>query len=203
MEKETASISVIIVVHNEAETLEENLPTFLSTAQEAGAQVIVVDDMSSDDTPDVLQRLLLEHSNLYTTFLPKSVVPNPSRIRLALSIGIKAARGQYLVFGDISRPPVSLEWLTGLADGEAALVYTSKKKQVTHVVATSLTDLQAQVLKAERRSGRGHEGRCLKLHRGLYDAFAMRKEKAFEALQYFDQDIRGGQLLALRLRTWL
>ena len=70
MEKETASISVIIVVHNEAETLEENLPTFLSTAQEAGAQVIVVDDMSSDDTPDVLQRLLLEHSNLYTTFLP-------------------------------------------------------------------------------------------------------------------------------------
>lgn len=204
MEKESASISIIIVVHNEAAHLEENLPQFLNIAQEASAQVIVVDDMSSDDTPDVLQRLLSEHSNLYTTFLPKSVVPNPSRIRLALSIGIKAAKGQYLVFGDINRPPVSLEWLTGLADGEASVVYTShKNKQVTHVVATSLEDLQALVQKAERKSGRGHQGQCLKLQRGLYDAFAVRKEKAFEALKYFDQDIKGGQLLALWLKTWL
>ena len=203
MEKESASISIIIVVHNEAAHLEENLPQFLHIAQEAGAQVIVVDDMSSDDTPDVLQRLLLEHSNLYTTFLPKSVVPNPSRIRLALSIGIKAAKGQYLVFGDINRPPVSPVWLTGLADGEASVVYTShKNKQVTHVVATSLEDLQALVQKAERKSGRGHHGQCLKLQRGLYDAFAVRKEKAFEALKYFDQDIKGGQLLALWLKTW-
>lgn len=204
MEKESAYISIIIVVHNEAANLEENLPQFLHIAQEAGAQVIVVDDMSSDDTPDVLQRLLSEHNNLYTTFLPKSVVPNPSRIRLALSIGIKAAKGQYLVFGDIKRPPVSLEWLTGLADGEASVVYTSNKnKQVTHVVATSLEDLQALVQKAERKSGRGHQGEYLKMQRGLYDAFAVRKEKAFEALKYFDQDIKGGQLLALWLKTWL
>jgi hypothetical protein len=140
-------------------------------------------------------------SNVHST---EELVPNPSRIRLALSIGIKAAKGQYLVFGDINRPPVSLEWLTGLADGEASVVYSShKNKQVTHVVATSLEDLQALVQKAERKSGRGHQGQCLKLQRGLYDAFAVRKEKAFEALKYFDQDIKGGQLLALWLKTWL
>ena len=51
------TFSIILVVHNAADKLEQNLPAFLETATEAGAQVIVVDDMSSDDTPDVLTRM--------------------------------------------------------------------------------------------------------------------------------------------------
>ena len=42
------TFSIIIAVHNAEDKIEQNLPIFLQTATEAGAQVIVVDDMSSD-----------------------------------------------------------------------------------------------------------------------------------------------------------
>jgi len=204
MTKEDTTISIILVVHDQADMLTTNLPQFLTTAQEAGAQVIVVDDMSADDTPDVLQRMKRDYDNLYTTFLPQSVIINPSRLRLAMSIGIKAAKGDYLVFADIQRPPVSVEWLTGLADGEASVVYTNHQREtVTHVVATDIDDFSALLLKAERKSGRGHRGSRFKKMRGLYDAFAVRRERAFDAVKYFDQPVSGGQLMGLRLRVWL
>ena len=100
------TFSIILAVHNEADKIEQNLPAFLETATEAGAQVIVVDDMSSDDTPDVLTRMKIEHPDvLYTTFLPESVIINPSRMRLAFSIGAKAAKTPYIILASIERPP--------------------------------------------------------------------------------------------------
>lgn len=193
-----------MAVHDQAELLEKNLPLFLDVAGEAGAQVIVVDDMSADKTPDVLKRMQAEHQNLYTTFLPQSVIINPSRLRLALSVGVKAAKGRYIVFADINRPPISGEWLTGLADGEAAVVYTSRKNDaVTHVVATELEDLRSLVMKTERKGEHGHRGHWMKQRRGLYDAFAVKRERAFDAVNYFDQRVHGWKLAGLRLSTWL
>ena len=107
---------MVIVTHDQGETLERNLPQFLTVAGAAHAEVIVVDDSSTDNTPDVLKLLKEENPHLYTTFLPKSV-PNNSRLRLALNIGVKAAISQRVVFADIHRPPLSTEWLTGLANG--------------------------------------------------------------------------------------
>ncbi|MBQ2209725.1 MAG: glycosyltransferase [Prevotella sp.] len=203
-ERETENITVVMAVHDQADQLEKNLPLFLDVAGEAGAQVIVVDDMSVDDTPDVLKRMRAEHQNLYTTFLPQSVIINPSRLRLALSVGVKAAKGRYVVFADINRPPVSGEWLTGLADGEAAVVYSNRKKDaVTHVVASELEDLRSLVMKTERKGGRGHRGRWMKQRRGVYDALAVKRERAFDAVNYFDQRVRGWKLAGLRLSTWL
>lgn len=195
-------ISVVIVVHDQASLLEQNLPQFMAMAEEADAQVIVVDDMSTDDTPQVLKRMRATYGHLYTTFLPLSVVINPSRLRLALNIGVKAAKSDYVVMADISRPPLSADWLIGLADGEAALVYSSRKgNSVTHVVADRLEDLESLVLKAERRSGRGHRGRWLKRRRGLYDAFSARREVAFRAIMLFDQPFRGWSLSVARMKA--
>lgn len=201
---ENIGISVVIVVHDQAQVLEQNLPLFLRVAEEVHAQVIVVDDMSTDDTPDVLQRLKAEHATLYTTFLPKSVIINPSRLRLALSVGAKAAKGDYVVLADINRPPVSAEWLTGLADGEAAAVFTRRKSNdAYHVVATDIDDLRAMIMKAERKSGRGHKGRWMKKRRGLYDAVSVRRKSVFDVIKFFDQPICGLQLAGLRLHVWL
>lgn len=201
---EQLKLSVVIVVHDQSELLEQHLPLFLSTAEEAGAEVIVVDDMSTDDTPDVLKRLRQEHPALYTTFLPVSVVINPSRLRLAFSVGIKAAKGERVVLADISRPPVSAEWLTGLADGEACAVFSSRKgSSVTHVAVTDLDDLRPLVVKAERKSGCGHRGRWLKRWRGLYDAVSVRRDRAFDAIKLFDQPVNGWKLMTLRLKVWL
>ena len=78
---EQKKFSIIIAVHDLAGMLEANLPAFLTVAREANAEVIVVDDMSTDDTPDVLKRMKVENSDvLYSTFLPRSVIINPSQI---------------------------------------------------------------------------------------------------------------------------
>ncbi len=193
--------SLVLVVHDHADLLRQNLPQFLSIAQEAHAEVIVVDDMSTDETPDILKQFRAEHELLYTTFLPHSVVQNPSRLRLALSVGAKAAKGQRIVLADIHRPPISLEWLTGLDDGEAAVVFTSRKgDKVTHVVATDVEDLIPMILKAERRGGHGHEGQWNKRRRGVYDAVAVRREKVYDVIRCFDHTVNSWKRLSLSLK---
>jgi hypothetical protein len=195
-------ISVVIAVHDQEALLEQNLPRFLTVAGETDAEVIVVDDMSSDDTPNILKRMRSEYQQLYTTFLPVSSVLNPSRLRLALNVGVKAAKGDYVVIADISRPPLSATWLLGLADGGAALVYSSRKgNHVTHLVADDLDDLQSAVLKAERKSGRGHKGRWQKRRRGLYDAIGIRRENVHRAVMLFDQPLRGWALAWARMKV--
>lgn len=195
-------ISVVIAVHDQEALLEQNLPRFLTVAGETDAEVIVVDDMSSDDTPNILKRMRSEYQQLYTTFLPVSSVLNPSRLRLALNVGVKAAKGDYVVIADISRPPLSATWLLGLADGGAALVYSSRKgNHVTHLVADDLDDLQSAVLKAERKSGRGHKGRWQKRRRGLYDAICVRRENVHRAVMLFDQPFRGWALACARMKV--
>ena len=201
---ENIRISIIIVVHDQAEILSKNLPGFLSVAKEADAEVIVVDDMSTDTTPDVLKQLRGEYDNLYTACLPQSVIINPSRMRLALTVGVKATRGEYIVIADITRPPVSTEWLTELADGEVAAVFTNRKRdEVKHLVGTHVEDLFPMVLKAERKGGQGHRGRWLKFRRGLYDAVSVKRGHAFDLVKQFDQKASGWKLVGLRLGQWI
>ena len=204
LEDQTLPISIVMTVHDQAAILEQNLPAFLTLPYEGQYEVIVVDDMSTDDTPDVLKRMKAEYPKLYTTFLPTSVIVNPSRKRLALSVGAKAAHHDYIVLADIRRTPVNTEWLVGLADGEASLVYCNRKRDgVTHVVATELDDLRHVILKAERRSFKGYWSKWFRRRRGLYDAIGLRKKHVFDAIMLFDQKIRGFRLLGLRLRVWL
>ncbi len=199
------TFSIILAVHNAAAKLEQNLPAFLETASEAGAQVIVVDDMSTDDTPDVLTRMKVEHPDvLYTTFLPESVVINPSRLRLAFSVGAKAAKTPYVILASIERPPHNVGWLYGLADNDAALVYSLRKgSQVVHVTTTDAEELRPTIMKAERKSGSGHRGRFLKLRRGLYDAVCVHRDHVFDVINMFDRPVGFGKLCRLRLTVFL
>jgi hypothetical protein len=197
-------ISIVITIHDQAEQLEQNLPAFLTLPYEGEYEVIVVDDMSMDDTPDVLKRLKAEYPKLYTTFLPSSVIANPSRKRLALSVGAKAAHYDYIVLADIRRTPINTDWLAGLADGEVSLVFCNRKRDsVTHVVATELNDLRHIILKAERHSFKNYWSKWFRKQRGLYDAIGVRKSHVFDAIMLFDQKIHGLRLLGLRLRVWL
>lgn len=198
------TFSIILAVHNAADKLEQNLPAFLETATEAGAQVIVVDDMSSDDTPDILSRMKAEHSDvLYTTFLPESVIINPSRLRLAYSIGAKAAKAPYIILASIERPPQNAGWLYGMADEEAALVYSLKKgSQVVHVTTTDIDDLRSVIMKTERKNGHGHSGRFFKMRRGLYDAVCVQRNHIFDVINMFDRPISFSKLCSLRIQIF-
>lgn len=203
--KETRpQLSIVMVVHDQKEMLEQNLPLFLSLPCQTTYEVIVVDDTSTDGTPDILKQLKEEYTNLYTTFMPLSVA-NPSRLRLAMTVGVKAAKAEWIVLTDIQRPPTSPEWIDGLIgdDAEMVMVYSGNKHPeiVRYQTWDYLEEAIPLLRKAERRSGRGHYGKWQKTRRGLYDAVAVRKERIFDAIRCFDQIIRGRKLAGLRVHV--
>ena len=200
-------LSVVMVVHNEAELLQQNLPLFLSQSGNTAYEVIVIDDSSSDATPDILKNMKAEYPHLHTTFFPQSV-PNPSRLQLAMSVGVKATHSEWIVMVDISRPPTSGEWIDNLfqtinheRNSEVVLDYSDKKRQETicYQSFSQLEEAVPYIQKAERRSGHGHQGKCLKFKRGLYDAVAVRRTRIYDAVRQYDRIIKGFKLTKLRM----
>ena len=106
-------ISVVIVASDHEKQLTENLPHIL-TQDYPDYEVIVVDDNSQDDTNDLLQRLALQYPHLYSTFTSDSI-RYISRKKLALTLGIKAAKKEWLVFIEPDCCPTSDQWLSLMA----------------------------------------------------------------------------------------
>ena len=106
-------ISIVMVASDHEELLAENLPHIL-TQDYPDYEVIVVDDNSQDDTKDLLQRLALKHQHLYSTFTSDSI-RYISRKKLALTLGIKAAKKEWLVFIEPDCRPASNQWLALMA----------------------------------------------------------------------------------------
>jgi len=103
-------VSVIICARNEAENLNKYLPAVLSQ-QYPDFEVIVVDDGSSDETEDLLRRLKVTNPHLRTTTIREDKKFSHSK-KLAVTIGIKAAKNDILVFTDADCEPASNQWLT-------------------------------------------------------------------------------------------
>lgn len=108
------AFSIIITVHDNAKEIERNLPAILNQNYPVGFEVIVVDESSTDETVDVLKRLKNTYSNLYTTFIPETS-HYISRRKLALTIGIKAAKNEWLIITDADCCPQSEFWLKTIA----------------------------------------------------------------------------------------
>ena len=106
--------SIIIPVHDNAMEIERNLPLFLNQNYSGKYEVIVVDESSADETEDVLKRLKSQYPNLYTTSIPETS-HYLSRRKLSITIGVKAAKYQWLIFSSADCHPASDMWLATMA----------------------------------------------------------------------------------------
>ena len=102
--------SVIIYSQGEADSLEEMLRMVLNQDYPAAFEVIVVNEGESVEVRDTVSMLRAAHNNLYLTFTPQGVV-NLSRKKLALTLGIKAARYDIVVLTTTAAEIESPLWL--------------------------------------------------------------------------------------------
>jgi glycosyltransferase involved in cell wall biosynthesis len=88
-------ISVVIPAYNYAETLPRAVNSVIAQLGEAQAELLVIDDGSTDATPQVLEQLQAEHAGLFRALRKPNGGLSSVRNR-----GIEEARGQYLIFLD-------------------------------------------------------------------------------------------------------
>ena len=111
--RELPPLSVVICARNESENLRRNLPAILKQDY-PDFEVIVINDGSTDESEDLLSELEEEYPNLYHSFTPDSA-RYISRKNLALTLGIKASKYDWLVFTEADCTPVSDKWLRRIA----------------------------------------------------------------------------------------
>ncbi|MDE5594081.1 MAG: glycosyltransferase [Muribaculaceae bacterium] len=105
--------SIIIYAQGEADRLENLLPVILGQDYGGTFEVIVINEGDSADVRSVINALQLAHRNLYLTFTPDGA-RNLSRKKLALTLGIKAARYEVVVNTTADAIITSDKWLEKL-----------------------------------------------------------------------------------------
>lgn len=113
--KEHPPVSVIICAKNEANNLRKFLPSILNQKYK-DFEVVVVNDCSEDETELVLAELKLEFPHLYYTNIPLDRKFSHGK-KLAVSLGIKAAKHEHMVFTDADCKAESNLWLQEMMEG--------------------------------------------------------------------------------------
>ena len=111
---EQPAISIIIPALDQGDYLAEYLPIFLQQNYPS-FEIIVVDEASTDNTPDVLKRLSAEDKRLRYLSVPRSA-RHIELTKLALTLGVRSARFPWVVFTRADCQPASPDWLSRLAE---------------------------------------------------------------------------------------
>lgn len=114
-------VSVLICAKNEAENLKQLLPELLQQSYK-DFEIVLINDASSDETLDVMEQFRKENSNIKIVNVENNEAFWGNK-KYALTLGIKAATNDFLVFTDADCIPASKHWLT-----EIAQRFSSKKK---------------------------------------------------------------------------
>lgn len=110
---ETNGVSVIIYSDNNPKDLAKNLPLII--AQDYPLfEIIVVNDGKNEAISDYIYRLSLEHENLHYSYTPDDA-RNLSRKKLALTIGVKAAKYDIILTTNSNCRPKSDKWISSVA----------------------------------------------------------------------------------------
>ena len=115
-------VSIIVCAKNEAENIAVFLPKILEQNY-TDFQVVLVDDQSKDNTEYVLKELVQKYSNLKIVKIEKHIKHRVGK-KFALTLGIKAAKHEYLLLTDADCIPNSKNWLRKM------VANFSNKKQI-------------------------------------------------------------------------
>lgn len=108
-------ISIVVIVENDFDYIENVLPKLMAQDYEQ-FEVVLVNNGSSSEFSETLNLLSARHSNLkYTT-----ITPDPKftyRRKFALNVGIKACNYPNIIFTETDTTPTSRKWLPLMAKG--------------------------------------------------------------------------------------
>lgn len=125
-------ITIILTPHDNAQELAKNLPLYLNQDYPTDFQVIVVAPQNDHETGDVLKRFAA-NPHLYSTFIPESS-RYMSKKKLAITLGVKAAKYDWVIMADINCYPTNDNWLQAIArnckeDKELVVGYTRYEEE--------------------------------------------------------------------------
>ncbi|MDL2331338.1 glycosyltransferase, partial [Odoribacter sp. OttesenSCG-928-A06] len=102
-------VSIVITANNRAEDIRENLTSFLEQDYPQ-FEVIIVDECSEDDTQDVLADFQETYPHLRTTRIFPGAKFRSTK-KLAINLGILAAKYDIVLFTQISSRPATPNWV--------------------------------------------------------------------------------------------
>lgn len=106
-------VSVIVCAKNEAENVAKFIP-ILATQNYPDFEIILIDDASSDSTLDIFEEFEKQYSNIRLVKVANNEAFWGNK-KFALTLGIKAARKEYLLFTDADCYPTSENWIAEMS----------------------------------------------------------------------------------------
>jgi glycosyltransferase involved in cell wall biosynthesis len=107
------SISVIVCAKNEAENVAKYIP-LLAEQDYPDFEIILIDDASSDDTLNIFEDFEKQYPNIRLVKVKNNEAFWGNK-KYALTLGIKAAKKDYLLFTDADCYPTSKNWITAMS----------------------------------------------------------------------------------------
>ena len=171
-EKHLPGISVVVTVEEDGEELRDNLPLWLGQEYAGEFQVIVVVCGNDELTENTLKKYSSD-KHLYTTFIPGSS-RYMSRRKLAITVGVKAAKYDWVLLTDVDCKPDTdrcLQTMAGNCSQTTDLVvgYSGfdeeylKSRRFDHVY-----DLYRQLAAAQRGKAWGYCGNILLFRKKMF-----------------------------------
>ena len=107
------SISVIVCAKNEAENVAKYVP-LLAEQDYPDFEIILIDDASSDDTLSIFEDFEKQYPNIRLVKVKNNEAFWGNK-KYALTLGIKSALKDYLLFTDADCYPASKDWITTMS----------------------------------------------------------------------------------------
>jgi cellulose synthase/poly-beta-1,6-N-acetylglucosamine synthase-like glycosyltransferase len=111
---ELVPVTVIIAARNESDNLFQNLPLILQQDYPI-FEVIVVNHQSIDESYHILNAYKMQYPHLKVVEVERSKHLSNGK-KLPLTLGIKAAKNEHLIFTDADCKPATNKWLKGMAE---------------------------------------------------------------------------------------